>query len=327
MEAEKVDRRLLCVKDLRTYFYTELGIVRAVDGISFSVGYGDTLGILGESGSGKSVTALSILRLIASPPGRIESGEIFFEGQNVMSLPIAQMKKIRGNRISMIFQEPIISLNPVLKTGEQVSEAIRLHQGLSRRRAWEASIEMLRMVGIPSPEKRVNDYPHQMSGGMCQRIMIAIAISCQPGLIIADEPTTALDVTIQAQILDLLQKLTRDTGTSILLISHNIGVLAEMVQEAIVMYCGKIMEYGTIEDILEHPCHPYTEDLLRSVPRLDQQLPRLNAIPGVVPSLLDLREGCRFSDRCKKSLEKCIREEPPLIELGSNHYTRCWLHE
>lgn len=300
-----------------------------MDGVSFSVNHGDTLGIVGESGSGKSVTALSIMRLIPSPPGKIESGEVFFENGNILQLSKEEMRKIRGNKISMIFQEPMTSLNPVFKIGEQISEATRLHQGLSKKEAFQKSVEMLRLVGIPSPQKRVFDYPHQMSGGMRQRVMIAMALSCRPKLMIADEPTTALDVTIQAQILNLMQKLKEEIGTSIILITHNMGVIAETVQDVIVMYAGKIMEYAPVEDLFENPRQPYTESLLESVPRLDQitKKKRLRVIPGIVPSLLNLPPGCKFNDRCEKSFSKCLKEEPPLFEVGPKHHSRCWLHE
>jgi len=320
---------LLRVEELRTYFYSEAGVAKAVDGVSFSVEHGDTLGIVGESGCGKSVTALSIMRLVPQPPGRIESGEVLFDGSRVLELTKAEMRRIRGNKISMIFQEPMTSLNPVFRIGDQISEAIRLHQGFSKKEAYNRSVEMLRIVGIPSAEKRVRDYPHQMSGGMRQRVMIAMAISCRPKLMIADEPTTALDVTIQAQILDIMQKLKEETGTSILLITHNMGVIAETAQKIIIMYAGKLMERATVEDLFENPCHPYTESLLRSIPRLDQlgEKKKLHVIPGIVPSLLNVPEGCKFNDRCEKSFSRCAKEEPPLFEVASGHTCRCWLHE
>jgi oligopeptide/dipeptide ABC transporter ATP-binding protein len=320
---------LLKINDLRTYFYTDMGVVKAVDGVSFSVKDKDTLGILGESGSGKSVTALSIMRLIPIPPGRIEMGEILFEGKNILTLSKADMRKIRGKRISMIFQEPMTSLNPVFRIGDQIVEAIRLHQGLSRKEAYDRSVEMLRLVGIPSPEKRIRDFPHQMSGGMRQRVMIAIAISCRPKLMIADEPTTSLDVTIQAQILNLMQKLKEEIGASIILITHDMGIIAEMAQNVIVMYAGKIMESSTVEDLFENACHPYTERLLKSIPRLDitQKKKKLSVIPGIVPSLLNPPRGCKFNDRCHKSLPKCSEEEPPLFEVTPQHISRCWLYE
>lgn len=323
-----MDGELLRVNDLRTYFYGEQGIAKAIDGISFSLGSGDSLGIVGESGCGKTVTALSIIRLVPRPAGRIESGEILFNGDRILDLPKAEMRKIRGNKISMIFQEPMTSLNPVFRIGEQISEVIRLHQGFSKKEAFDKSVEMLQLVGIPSPEKRVRDYPHQMSGGMRQRAMIAMAMSCRPKLLIADEPTTSLDVTIQAQILDLVQKLKEETGTSIILITHDMAVIAEMAQKIIVMYTGKIMERASCEDLFENPFHPYTKSLLKSIPRLDQvgERKKLYMIPGVVPSLLNVPEGCRFNDRCEKSFSKCAEEEPSEFEVSSGHNCRCWLY-
>ena len=320
---------LLRIKELRTHFYSEAGVAKAVDGVSFSVCHGETLGIVGESGCGKSVTALSIMRLVPCPPGKINSGEVLFDGQSLLDLSKAEMRKIRGSKISMIFQEPMTSLNPVFRIGNQISEGIRLHQGLSKREAYDKSVEMLQMVGIASPEKRVRDYPHQMSGGMRQRVMIAMAISCRPKLMIADEPTTALDVTIQAQILDIMRKLKEETGTSIILITHNMGVIAEMAQKIIIMYAGKVMERATVEDLFDNPRHPYTESLLRSIPRLDQlgEKKKLHVIPGIVPSLLNVPEWCKFNDRCEKSFSRCAKEEPPLFELASGHRCRCWLYD
>lgn len=324
-----MDTKLLRIKNLRTYFHTGTGLAKAVDGINFSLNYEDTLGILGESGCGKTVTALSIMRLVPRPSGKIESGEIFFEGENILNLSQTEMRKLRGNKISMIFQEPMTSLNPVFKIGEQISEAVRLHQGLSKKEALNKTIETLELMGIPSPQKRVYDYPHQMSGGMRQRVMIAIAISCRPKLVIADEPTTALDVTIQAQILNVMQKLKEETRTSIILITHNMGVIAETVQNVIVMYAGKIMEGATVGDLFENRCHPYTDSLLKSIPRSGQmqKMKRLHVIPGIVPSVLNLPEGCKFSDRCEKSFSKCVKEEPLLFEVAPGHTCRCWLYE
>jgi peptide/nickel transport system ATP-binding protein len=318
---------LIEVNDLRTYFYTDMGVVKAVDGVSFSLEQEETLGILGESGSGKSVTALSILRLIPSPPGKIERGQIFFDGANILDLPKAHMRKIRGNKISMIFQEPMTSLNPVLRIGDQISETIRLHQGLSRKEAFNRSIEMLRLVGMPSPEKQIRDFPHQMSGGMRQRVMIAMAVSCRPKLLIADEPTTALDVTIQAQILNLMQNLKKEIGASIILITHDMGIIAEMAQNVIVMYAGKILESSHVEELFDNPSHPYTERLFESVPRLDLTIKkkRLNVIPGIVPSLINPPRGCKFNDRCHKCLPRCLEDEPPLFEVAPRHLSRCWL--
>lgn len=324
-----MDSSLLAINDLHTYFYADVGVAKAVDGVSFSVKTRDSVGIVGESGCGKSVTALSIMRLVPQPPGKIESGEIFFEGQDLLKKLPPVMRKIRGNKISMIFQEPMTSLNPVFRIGNQISEAIKLHQNLSKKEALDRAVEMLKLVGIPSPEKRVHDYPHQMSGGMRQRVMIAMAISCRPRLMIADEPTTALDVTIQAQILDLMRKLREETGTSIILITHDMGVIAEMVNTVIIMYAGKVVEQSSVEELFDNPYHPYTQKLLKSVPRLDRKGKgeKLSVIPGIVPSLLSLPRGCKFNDRCEKAFKKCSREEPPLFEVQPGHTSRCWLYE
>jgi peptide/nickel transport system ATP-binding protein len=324
-----MDTPLMRVNHLRTYFHTEMGVAKAVDGVGFSIGHGESVGIVGESGCGKSVTALSIMRLVPSPPGRIESGEVFFEGTNILNLSKAEMRKIRGNKISMIFQEPMTSLNPVFTVGHQISEGIRLHQRLSKKGAFDQAVEMLQLVGIPSPHRRVFDYPHQMSGGMRQRVMIAMAMSCRPRLMIADEPTTALDVTIQAQILNLMQKLKEETQMSIILITHNMGVIAETVQNVIVMYAGKIVEQAPVKNLFKNACHPYTEGLLRSIPRLDriQKRGRLRIIPGIVPNLLNLPTGCKFNDRCEKSLSKCLKEDPPLFQVAPQHTCRCWQSE
>lgn len=318
---------LLDVSDLKTYFHTDQGICKAVDGVSFSVKAGDTLGIVGESGSGKSVSTLSILRLIPEPPGKIESGTVRFDGVDLLNLSRKEMRKIRGNTISMIFQDPMTSLNPVFQVGEQIAEAVRLHQDLSRSAALDKAIEMLTLVGIPAPEKRVRDYPHQLSGGMRQRVMIAIALSCRPRLMIADEPTTALDVTIQAQILDLIQRLKDETGTSIVLITHDLGVIAEATQHVVVMYAGKVMETTNTRDLFAEAYHPYTQGLLQSIPRPEQDLKRLPAIPGIVPNLLDLPTGCTFNDRCPKAFARCFKEEPPLLTITPGTGCRCWLYD
>jgi len=317
---------LLTVSNLRTYFSTDFGVAKAVDGVDFSIREGMVLGIVGESGCGKSVTALSIMRLIPHPPGKIESGRILLEGQDLLKLKTREMRRIRGNRISMIFQEPMTSLNPVFKIGDQVSEAIRLHQGLSRSEALEKSVEMLELVRIPAPHKRINDYPHQMSGGMRQRVMIAVALACNPDLMIADEPTTALDVTIQAQILSLMQNLKDEVGTSIMLITHDQAVIAENAEEVIVMYAGKIMEMAPVIDLFDNPLHPYTVGLMKSIPHPDESRVRLDTIKGIVPSLFDLPRGCLFSSRCNRVFDRCLKEEPPLFEVGPNHTCRCWLH-
>jgi peptide/nickel transport system ATP-binding protein len=320
---------LLTIRNLHTYFFTDEGVAKAVDGVDLELREGGTLGVVGESGCGKSVTALSVMRLIPDPPGKITQGEILFGGTNLLDLSEAAMRKIRGRSISMIFQEPMTSLNPVFQIGDQISEVLRLHEGMSRKEAWDRSVEMLKLVGIPSPERRVQEYPHQLSGGMRQRAMIAMALACSPKLMIADEPTTALDVTIQAQILELMNRLQKDKGMSVILITHNLGVIAETAQKVAVMYAGRIVEYTEVKPIFGNPMHPYTQGLLKSIPRLDQdhaRKARLEAIPGLVPSLLELPPGCKFSNRCKYVFEKC-GEEPQLIEAESGHMVRCWLHE
>ena len=320
---------LLTIRNLHTYFFTDEGVAKAVDGVDLELKEGGTLGVVGESGCGKSVTALSVMRLIPDPPGKITQGEILFGGTNLLDLSEAAMRKIRGRSISMIFQEPMTSLNPVFQIGDQISEVLRLHEGMSRKEAWDRSVEMLKLVGIPSPERRVQEYPHQLSGGMRQRAMIAMALACSPKLMIADEPTTALDVTIQAQILELMNRLQKDKGMSVILITHNLGVIAETAQKVAVMYAGRIVEYAEVKPIFMNPMHPYTQGLLKSIPRLDEdhaRKARLEAIPGLVPSLLELPPGCKFSNRCKYVFEKC-GEEPQLIEAESGHMVRCWLHE
>jgi len=320
---------LLTIRNLHTYFFTDEGVAKAVDGVDLELKEGGTLGVVGESGCGKSVTALSVMRLIPDPPGKITQGEILFGGTNLLDLSEAAMRKIRGRSISMIFQEPMTSLNPVFQIGDQISEVLRLHEGMSRKGAWDRSVEMLKMVGIPSPERRVQEYPHQLSGGMRQRAMIAMALACSPKLMIADEPTTALDVTIQAQILELINRLQKDKGMSVILITHNLGVIAETAQKVAVMYAGRIVEYTEVKPIFGNPMHPYTQGLLKSIPRLDEdhaRKARLEAIPGLVPSLLELPPGCKFSNRCKYVFEKCV-EEPQLIEAEPGHMVRCWLHE
>lgn len=329
MENQSENNNPLSIDGLKTYFYTDSGVARAVDDITFHVNTGETAGIVGESGSGKSVTALSIMRLIPSPPGKIKAGKILFEGKNLLTFSDKQMKTIRGNSISMIFQEPMTSLNPVFQVGDQIAEAVRLHQGASKKEAWEKAVDMLDRVGIPSPRQRAQNYPHQLSGGMRQRVMIAMALSCHPALMIADEPTTALDVTIQAQILDLMNRLKEDVGTSIMLITHDLGVIAEMCQRVSVMYAGVIMESADVHALFVTPVHPYTQGLLKSIPRADKHAARkkrLTAIPGIVPSLLKLPIGCRFSDRCDRVHEPCRKYEPSLAEVSTDHLVRCWLH-
>ena len=318
---------LLEIRDLVTEFRTDDGTVRAVDGVSFEIAARSTVGLVGESGSGKSVTALSIMRLVSSPPGRIAGGSIRYGGKDLLTLRPTEMRAIRGNRIAMIFQEPMTSLNPVFTVGDQVGEAVRLHQRKSRREARAVAIEMFRRVGIPSPEERVDAYPHQLSGGMRQRVMIAMALACKPDLLIADEPTTALDVTIQAQILELLGTLQRELGMSILLISHDLGVVAETCDEVIVMYAGRVVERARTDTLFASPRHHYTAGLLRSVPSYGEGTPvgertRLVEIKGMVPSLSELPVGCKFADRCPAAEALCRSEEPPLIQLGAS-WVRC----
>ena len=324
------DSYLLQIKDLKTHFFTDEGISPAVDGVDYAVRKGETLGVVGESGCGKSVTALSIMRLIPDPPGKIMGGDIIFEGQSLLSLSNDDMRRIRGNKISMIFQEPMTSLNPVYTIGNQISEALRLHQGLNKKDARDRSIEMLQLVGIPLPERRVDEHPHQLSGGMRQRAMIAMALSCNPSLLIADEPTTALDVTIQAQILDLMGSLKADLNTAIILITHDLGVVAESVARVVVMYAGKVVEEADVYNIFENPLHPYTEGLLESIPRIDhsaQKQERLKEIRGVVPIPSQLPRGCHFNPRCPKVMDICREEIPDLKEEKSGHRVRCWLYE
>jgi oligopeptide/dipeptide ABC transporter ATP-binding protein len=325
-----MEQPLLDIRDLQTQFFTEDGLARAVDGVSYSLEKGETVGVVGESGCGKSVTALSILRLIPDPPGKIVGGQIFFESRNLLDLAPPEMRRIRGNDISMIFQEPMTSLNPVFTIGNQIIEAVRLHQGLSKKEATEKAIEMLSLVGIPAPARRVHEYPHQLSGGMRQRAMIAMALSCNPKVLIADEPTTALDVTIEAQILDLMRNLQHELGTAILMITHDLGVVAEMARKVVVMYAGKIAEQAPVEQIFAEPNHPYTQGLLQSLPRVDKdatgQKHRLQEIPGIVPSLLNLPVGCKFASRCPKAMAICEEQEPPLEQIGPNHLSACWLN-
>jgi oligopeptide/dipeptide ABC transporter ATP-binding protein len=321
---------LLEVHDLKTYFRTEDGIARAVDGVSFHVNAGETLGIVGESGSGKSVSALSVMRLIPEPPGEIQPGSrILFHGdQGVEDLAQAdekRMRQIRGNDIAMIFQEPMTSLNPVFRIGDQIMESLRLHQRLERGAARAKAIDMLRLVGIPIPEQRIDEYPHQLSGGMRQRVMIAMALACDPKVLIADEPTTALDVTIQAQILDLLNRLQEELGMAIILITHDLGVVAETCDRVVVMYGGQVFEEGPVDEVFHDPQNPYTEGLLRSIPRLGRGEERLAVIPGIVPSPAAWPVGCRFNPRCPYAWEKTRQEEPPLFEIGPGRKNKCWL--
>ena len=321
---------LLSVRDLRTYFVTERGggIARAVDGVSFDLYPGETLGIVGESGCGKTVTSLSILRLIPEPPGYIRPESVIeFEGRNLLTLAPPELRAIRGNRIAMIFQEPSSALNPVLKVGDQIAEAAVVHQGLGRREARARAIEMLQLVGLPDPGERVDQYPHQLSGGMRQRVMIAMALVCHPQILIADEPTTALDVTIQAQILELLDRLQRELGMAVMLITHDLGVVAGTADRVAVMYAGQVVELATTPDLFARPAHPYTEGLMASIPRLDAPRERLHTIPGQVPAATRWPAGCRFHPRCPHAWDRCRTEEPPLLDAGAGHQSRCWLVE
>jgi peptide/nickel transport system ATP-binding protein len=315
---------LIQVKNLQTSFFTPEGEVRAIDGVSFEIGEGKTLGLVGESGCGKSVTSLSIMRLIASPPGKIVGGEILYRGKDLLKLNNEAMRKIRGNEISMIFQEPMTSLNPVFTVGNQIGEAIKLHQGLGKKETRQKTIDMLRLVKIADPESRVDSYPHQLSGGMRQRVMIAMALSCNPALLIADEPTTALDVTIQAQILDLMKELRQRIGMALLLITHDLGVVAEQADDVAIMYAGKIVERSSTQAIFNRPFHPYTVGLLNSLPSVGgAKKKRLDAIPGVVPNPLHLPSGCRFRDRCPKAADLCAQSEPQLLEKEPGHAVAC----
>ncbi|MDP6452558.1 MAG: ABC transporter ATP-binding protein [SAR202 cluster bacterium] len=318
---------LLEVKDLATHFFTQDGVVKAVDGITYDLEEGEVLGVVGESGCGKSVHALSIMRLVANPPGRTVGGEIIFEGEDLLKMDDSEMRHIRGNRIAMVFQEPMTSLNPVLTIGRQLTETLELHQNMARPEARARAAELLGTVGIPDAERRLADYPHQFSGGMRQRVMIAMALSCNPRLIIADEPTTALDVTIQAQILELMRDLAVEFGTAMVIITHNLGVVARYAHRVVVMYAGRIVETGSANDIYKNPRHPYTLALLNSVPRLDAtERVRLDAIEGLPPDLVDLPPGCSFAPRCKFATEKCIQEAPVLVETDTNHTSACWRH-
>jgi len=321
---------LLEVKGLKTYFYTEDGVVRAVDGVNLEVYPGEVLGLVGESGCGKSVTSLSIMRLIAKP-GRVDAGEILLDGENLLELPEDEMIKVRGNRISMIFQQPQTALNPVFKVGDQLSEVLSVHQDLGREAGRKRAVALLKMVGVPDPERRVDAYPHELSGGMAQRVMIAMALACVPELLIADEPTTALDVTIQAQILDLMRDLRRDMGTSVILITHDLGVVAEMAERVAVMYAGEIVEQTDVNSLFDEPLHPYTQGLIGSIPVLGQMKEKLDVIPGAVPNLVNLPPGCRFAPRCQARLKYactiCAEVKPELEEVKPGHYVRCWLYQ
>ncbi|MGD8191363.1 ABC transporter ATP-binding protein [Brevibacillus ginsengisoli] len=320
-------KTVLECNNLKTYFFTEAGIVKAVDDVSIRVKEGETVGVIGESGCGKSVTAMSFMRLVSTPPGKIVDGEILFEGQDLLKIQDKEMRRLRGNDIAMIFQEPMSSLNPVLTIGEQIMEPLMEHQLLSKKEARKTAIKLIEKVGIPRADEIVDAYPHELSGGMLQRIMIAIALSCNPKMLIADEPTTALDVTIQAQILDLLRKVKDEFQTSILLITHDLGVVAEMADYVVVMYAGKVIEEAPVIDLFRKPKHPYTQGLMKSKPVINQRLERLYSIPGQVPNLLDLGDACHFSDRCESCMEICRSKQPPLRESTDGHKVACWLYE
>ncbi len=329
MTEQSVDN-LLEVRNLKTYFFTEDGVVKAVDGVDFTVRRGEILGLVGESGCGKSVTSLSIMRLVGIP-GKIVDGEIFFEGRSLLGLSEDEMVDMRGNRMSMIFQQPQTSLNPVFKIGDQVAEVFQIHQNIGKEEAWERAVELLRLVGIPDAENKAHAFPHEMSGGQAQRVMIAMALALSPQLLIADEPTTALDVTIQAQILDLMRDLQKRTNTSVILITHDLGVIAEMADRVAVMYAGRIVEQADVRTIFEQPMHPYTKGLIASVPVLGRVTDRLETIPGSVPNLVNLPPGCQFAPRCKARIDYqlaiCTEIEPDLIPVGEGHIVRCWLYQ
>jgi oligopeptide/dipeptide ABC transporter ATP-binding protein len=323
------NKPLLEVKGLKTYFYTEDGVVRAVDGVNFEVYPGEVLGIVGESGCGKSVTALSIMRLI-SKPGRVDEGEILLDSENLLDLPEEEMIKVRGNRISMIFQQPQTALNPVFKVGDQLAEVLNVHQDLGKDAGWKRAVALLKMVGVPDPERRAEAYPHELSGGMAQRVMIAMALACVPELLIADEPTTALDVTIQAQILDLMRDMRKEMGTSVILITHDLGVVAEMAERVAVMYAGEIVEQTDVNSLFDQPLHPYTQGLIGSIPVLGVIKEKLDVIPGTVPNLINLPPGCRFAPRCQSRVQYgltiCTDVKPELDEVKPGHQVRCWLY-
>ena len=325
-----VSEALLEIRNLKTHFETDDGMVQAVDGVDLAIGRGETVGVVGESGCGKTVTAMSVLKLVPMPPGRIVAGQILWQGRDLVPLPAEEMNSIRSKEIAIVFQEPMTSLNPVYTVGEQIAEVVRRHEGLGRRAALDKTVEMLRLVQIPNPQRRVHDYPHQFSGGMRQRVMIAMALSCDPKLLIADEPTTALDVTIQAQILELLQDMKSRFGMAVMLITHAMGVVAETAQRVVVMYAGKVIEEGSVEQLFGRPRHPYTRGLIRSIPRIDRAAvskSRLETIGGVVPSLLHPPPGCRFAARCQYAMAKCREASPPLLEVAQGHKVACVLEQ
>ena len=320
-------KNILEIKNMHTYFFTDNGVVKSVDGVDIELKEGSTLGIVGESGSGKSVTALSVMGLLMGTTGKVVEGQILLDGRDITNLSAEERRKIRGNQISMIFQEPMTSLNPVMKIGDQLVEAIKMHQNKTKQEAREMAVEMLKKTGLPRVERIVNEYPFQLSGGQRQRVMIAMALVCNPKILIADEPTTALDVTIQAQIIDLMNHLKQEIGTSIIFITHDLGVVAETCDEVVVMYCGRVVEKGNVYDIFGQTAHPYTQGLLRSIPKLGEHVEELDSIPGNVPNPKYMPKGCKFAPRCEHATERCREEEPGFFDLGNGHLSRCWLCE
>ena len=324
---ENMNNNILEIKNLHTYFYTDSGVIKSVDGVDIELREGSTLGIVGESGSGKSVTALSVMGLLMGTTGKVADGEILFEGRDLTKLNDEERRKMRGEKISMIFQEPMTSLNPVMKIGDQITECILMHNSISKQEAWDKAVEMLKLTGVPRVERMMKEYPFQLSGGQRQRVMIAMALVCKPKILIADEPTTALDVTIQAQILDLMENLKQKTGTSILFITHDLGVVAEVCDDVVVMYSGRVVEKGDVKSIFANPSHPYTKGLLASIPKLGACAEELESIPGNVPNPKYMPQGCKFAPRCSCAFDKCREEEPGFYDVGGGHMSRCWLCE
>ena len=324
---ENTNNNILEIKNLHTYFYTDSGVIKSVDGVDIELREGTTLGIVGESGSGKSVTALSVMGLLMGTTGKVAEGEILFEGRDLTKLDDEERRKMRGEKISMIFQEPMTSLNPVMKIGDQITECILMHNNISKQEAWDKAVEMLKLTGVPRVERMMKEYPFQLSGGQRQRVMIAMALVCKPKILIADEPTTALDVTIKAQILDLMENLKQKTGTSILFITHDLGVVAEVCDDVVVMYSGRVVEKGDVRSIFASPSHPYTKGLLASIPKLGECAEELESIPGNVPNPKYMPQGCKFAPRCSCAFDKCREEEPGFYDVGEGHMSRCWLCE
>lgn len=324
---ENTNNNILEIKNLHTYFYTDSGVIKSVDGVDIELREGTTLGIVGESGSGKSVTALSVMGLLMGTTGKVAEGKILFEGRDLTKLDDEERRKMRGEKISMIFQEPMTSLNPVMKIGDQITECILMHNNISKQEAWDKAVEMLKLTGVPRVERMMKEYPFQLSGGQRQRVMIAMALVCKPKILIADEPTTALDVTIQAQILDLMENLKQKTGTSILFITHDLGVVAEVCDDVVVMYSGRVVEKGDVRSIFASPSHPYTKGLLASIPKLGECAEELESIPGNVPNPKYMPQGCKFAPRCSCAFDKCREEEPGFYDVGEGHMSRCWLCE